>query len=595
MRPAHELKPLTRCVIPEHLIFVDTETTQTPLIDGKIYHELLLGVCIYHRHRRDGNKHKKDTYRFRDAQDFWDYAISKRCNKTVMYIISHNAVFDFTVLQHIHYLSEYGYTCKFVYEGGVTFISKWRGKNHTIIILDNSNWFKGKLARWGDELDLPKFKMPDTSEGIERMFLYCERDTEILYWLFLWYIKFIRDNDLGTWKYTIASNAFASYRHRFMGHRIYIPSDESEAKLARESYHGGRTECFQIGCFNDGPYYKLDINSMYPYVMRNYEYPTCFEKLVYRPRLQAVHKSLTSKGLICRTLVNATIPFFVYRHNDRNVYPVGTFETVLTTRELMIAFDLGMVIDILDCAVYRKRYIFKEYVDFFYRIKQQASENGKKLLKAFAKLYLNSLYGKFGQRGFIDKVIGENQNFNMRVSSGYNVRTGERFTLRQLGTQIIYSSKGDESYNSFCAIASHVTANARLMLYNLIIKAGRENCYYSDTDSIIVNRLGYERLKHLLDNYELGKLKVEGIANKVIIEAAKHYQFGDKTVLKGIRPSAEQITENSYKQEIWPGLNSILRTGKERYYNYWQIKTLNPTIYSGNVQSDGTIKPFEFS
>jgi len=44
-------------------------------------------------------------------------------------------------------------------------------------------------------------------------------------------------------------------------------------KLEREGYNGGRNECFYIGTLNSQKYYKLDVNSMYPYVMQNNKYP----------------------------------------------------------------------------------------------------------------------------------------------------------------------------------------------------------------------------------------------------------------------------------------------------------------------------------
>ncbi len=43
-------------------------------------------------------------------------------------------------------------------------------------------------------------------------------------------------------------------------------------KLEIDSYRGGRNECFFIGEAH-GEFYKLDVNSMYPYVMATHYYP----------------------------------------------------------------------------------------------------------------------------------------------------------------------------------------------------------------------------------------------------------------------------------------------------------------------------------
>jgi len=591
-RQEHLLSKPKRHVIPESVIFVDTETTQQKMNNSKIEHHLMLGVAIYTRFRQDRNTRTKDIFKFKCNADFWDYVSSKVLEKKVLYLISHNACFDFTVLEHITYLSKLGYRCVFVYDGGMRYIAKWRKNNHSIVILDNANWFAGKLEKWGKELNLPKLDMPEGIENEETWFQYCKRDTEILYQLHLWYTSFLSRNNLGGWKYTIASSAFTSFRHRFMYNRIYIPNDTDEQRIARESYHGGRTEVFKVGRYTQGLFYKLDINSMYPFVMREHEYPTCFDGYYDNPSLGQVESTIAKKAIIADCTLNTTIPYFCWKHNGRNVYPIGEFRTTLTSSEVLKALTNNWLIKVHSCSVYRKRSIFSDYVDFFYRVKQDAGEEGKPLLRSFAKLYLNSLYGKFGQRGFIDKVLAEDINCKMHAGPGISGTTGKRFYIRQVGHTILYSEKGAEGYNSFCAIASEVTGNARMMLYDLIIRAGRDNSFYCDTDSIIVNEKGYERLKHLLNDKLLGYIKVEGVSDIIEIVAPKHYLFAGKWTMKGVRKNAVKLSKNTYRQEIWPGYNTILQSGKEVYFNYYQTKTLNPTIISGMVNASGFVMPF---
>ena len=126
MRKSHTLARSNKCVMPEHIIFVDTETNAIPGDNGKTYQELMLGVTIFGRFRRDRGKDVKEIVRFKTVSQFWDIVKSRVVHKTVLHLISHNAVFDFTVLQHMKHLSKLGYKCQFVYDGGMTFISKWR-------------------------------------------------------------------------------------------------------------------------------------------------------------------------------------------------------------------------------------------------------------------------------------------------------------------------------------------------------------------------------------------------------------------------------------------------------------------------------------
>jgi hypothetical protein len=589
-RQAHKLSSSIRTSFPEYVIFVDTETTQYSE-DNRVYHKLMLGVAIFARFRRDGKQSQKEVYRFNNASAFWEIVKAHKAKKSVMYLISHNAGFDFVVLEHVKYLTAMEYNCLFLYEGGIQFISKWRTNQHSIIILDNANWFSGKLERWGKELDLPKLTMPSYDTNEEKWFIYCERDAEILYQLFLWYTRFLRDNDLGNWKYTLASSAFTAYRHRFMVHPIYIPDNEAETELSRASYHGGRTECFKVGDFSGQELYKVDVNSMYPFVMRDNSYPVRLESIVDNPDILRVYGWLKENGAIADVTITPNDAYFVCIYGKRNIYPLGDFRTVLTTNELRLAISKGWVKNIVKRVLYRTRPFFDQYVDFFYRVKHQASIEGKTLLRSFAKLYLNSLYGKFGQRGFEDKPLGTSSEYKLRVFYGINADTHERFIMRQLGNSVVYSEKGGESYNSFVAIASHVTANARMYLYDLVLKAGREHCFYCDTDSLIVDEIGLTRLGHLMDDNRLGYLKLEEKANDVVIIAPKHYHINGHWTMKGVRPNAERLGTDWYRQEIWPSMTTILASGDERYYNYPIEKHLSPSIMSGTVVPGGTVVP----
>jgi len=109
----------------------------------------------------------------------------------------------------------------------------------------------------------------------------------------------------------------------------------------------------------------------------------------------------------------------------------------------------------------------------------------------------------------------------------------------------LFISKEDElSNHSFPAIASHITAYARMYLYELIKKAGFENVYYCDTDSLFVNEEGYNRLKNFIDDKELGKLKLEEVG-ECIIWGAKNYKFNETRKIKGI-PKKSEYKDGAY-------------------------------------------------
>lgn len=587
----HVLGKLDGDVLPQYMIFVDTETTQTQGDGDKIYQDMMLGVGIYWYYRKGRKNTKTETVRFKTASLFWDFVMVHKVKGTQLCVFAHNAVFDMTVLEHIHWLEHYGYVCDFVFDNNMTFIAQWKGDDHTILILNTANWFQGSVSRWGEEIGLEKLEMPDDTATEEEWFVYCERDTVILKELTQWYFKFLQDNDLGSWKYTIASQAFTSYRHRFMLNKINIPDNDTETRLARQSYKGGRSEVFKQGEYNDGPYYKVDVNSMYPFVMAENKYPTGLAYTGTELTYEQAEYIRGKYGIIADCTICTPIPYFVDSSSGRNTYPIGTFRTTLTTEEFYIAFDNRWIQEVHEFATYRMRKIFKPYVDFFYQLKVKCTEDGNRLQRAFTKLYLNSLYGKFGQRGYRDEEIGQVAISGLGVWYAIDAQTHEHYMYRQIGHSLIRSWQEGESYNSFCAVASHVTANARIYLYNAVRGAGRNHVYYTDTDSMILDATGYMRMQADMDDTRLGAWALEGISENVIVMAPKHYWFDNKWTRKGVRKTAEELAPNTFKQEVWPGFNSILKGGEERYFNYFVVKTLSPDIKTGRVQANGDVLP----
>jgi hypothetical protein len=207
--------------------------------------------------------------------------------------------------------------------------------------------------------------------------------------------------------------------------------------------------------------------------------------------------------------------------------------------------------------------IFAEYIDHFLKVKQQASgwpewckthsdkdtylENyekneGIKLqesliahnpgLRSIAKLCLNSLWGKFGQRSnFTNTVyVSEPEEYvRMMMDDGIEItdvqHVNDEFVLIKFRNQ--------EEFTEPCpytntVIAAYTTAHARLKLYSELDKLGTQVLYF-DTDSIIyvIDHTDQNHYDPPLGDY-LGEFKDE-LDGKTIEEfvsgGAKNYAF----------------------------------------------------------------------
>ncbi len=274
------------------------------------------------------------------------------------------------------------------------------------------------------------------------------------------------------------------------------------------------------------------------------------------------------------------------------MFPVGNFVTVLHAAELSYALTHGHIRQVLDVAIYRKGTIFKDYIDYFYNRKLAAETAGDRVSRHQAKILMNALYGKFGQREVVSKTVPNISDTPYGRVVGYSEALHQTVEVVALGTTMQVSYPGGESTYSSPAIAGAVTAYARMYLWSLIEMCGRENVYYMDTDSLMSTDRGLAALSAYLDPHKLGMLKDEGQADQVIIRGCKDYQFGAETKHKGVPKRAIESDPNTWVYQQPRGAKSWANEGfPTGAVWYTRTKTRRSAYDKGVVQIDGSVLP----
>lgn len=593
----HYLKPNEKCKLPRFIIAVDTETEPEQIDEKTELHKLKLGWAIF----KDRLHNKEEAFYFEHPKEFWDWLKSKCKNKTTLYVFAHNFDYDFQVLQGFNYLTEHlgAKITKFIVDSNVFIVrAKLEGfdgyPDHrcNIEFISTTNYSSYPLKKIGKILGLEKLEIDFKNASKEELKTYCYRDTEIVLRFVEYLLKFIEEHDLGNFQPTIAAQSFTAFRHRFMKHKILIHAHPKATELERLSYRGGRTEAFFIGEWKGGTVYKLDVNSMYPYVMKNREYPVKLVKVLPYASVEQLKRIMRQYLVITRVKVKVDKPVVGVK-KEKLIFPIGVFWSVLTSPELELVMKNGQILEVKEVAIYEKAKIFEDYVDYFYNLRLKFKEKGNEVMQYFAKIFMNSLYGKFGQKNESFKTIGFTDDPDFKAERVYDADEGRWRYFRVIGNKIEEKDGYIEGSNSFVAIASFVTAYARCYLWKLIEKAGQKNVLYCDTDSLFTTEEGLNNLKDYLHEKELGKLKLEDKTDKLIIWGAKNYQFGKEIKRKGIRKDAKQIDNNTFEQIQFIKIRSnMLKYHLPGAGTIKVRKQLKAQYDKGVVTPSGWVKPF---
>ena len=294
----------------------------------------------------------------------------------------------------------------------------------------------------------------------------------------------------------------------------------------RPFYFGGRVQCFKVGSFH-GKYKYVDINSAYPFAMMSKHWNGASYLEVFKlPKTGDFFAIIdaVSKGAL-PTKVGGKL-FFPDDSICREYYASGW--------EILAGLETNTLTIINIKKIYVPTFTndFSEYVEKFFTIKLQAEKDGDTTARTFAKLMLNSCYGKFGQDG------RKYEKFAIAPLGGYPEGDGWASYSDLESGHCIFSQPdpSDNFYN--VATAASITGFVRAYLWRAICTSG--GVLYCDTDAILCSEFAGDV------GDKLGQWDIEAEPVEIHIAQRKMYaiKMGDgstKKACKGVRLSFNQI------------------------------------------------------
>jgi len=562
------------------VIFADVESRVATPENGKQYFTPFLWTAIYVRYRKDLTKRATVRKSGTEISTFWDFVEAHTWGKRKTYLTTHHLEPDMIPLQMFSELIDRGWLLdKFIYSTKVVMLF-WSKGSRKLMILNNGNLFPGSIAQWGKMLKLPKLPMPSQDAPMTDWVTYCFRDVEVMVAMWDTLLTFLDVHDLGNFKHTVATMAKNAFVHRFMDIPICVHHHKEAMQLERDAYRGGRCEATQVGDFTDGPFYYLDINSGYANIGISYPMPYMLKGYLTDVPVYWIKHLLKHYAVIADVTVDIVEPCFPIVVDTKNQYPTGVHRTSLSTPELIYALQRGWIKKAHRVAYYKHDKVFKAFMQYFTDLKQEYSKAQNWPMRAVAKLYPNAVFGKMGQKGYTEKVVGECDPKEIGAIETWDADTHKPITYLKYGGKIRRVTVEGNAYDAFVAIALHSTSYCRMLLWRLMKKAGLENVYHVATDSLIVNQAGYEKLIDEIVPFTPGKLKVEKIMQTVSIKGRNDVIEDGVEKIKGVNKKALKTGPNTYVNTEWPRMVQWLKhKWPEKYFTRVRVKTLKREAY----------------
>ena len=427
---------------------------------------------------------------------------------------------------------------------------------------DSWNILPAKLASFGNkkEIDITKLEPDVRAKHMEEIIRYNRQDCVGLYEAVM---AFRETYGTGL---TLAGSAMNYWAKHFNHDKP--ETDRAFYEEIAPFYSGGRVQCFHKGPIKRA-FDAVDINSAYPYAMtHNHPISThadeCFPKASDKIIPQSLYTIAgISRGALPWKGADGALTF----PNDGE----GR-EYHITGWELQAALDtkrLGpwQMVKRLD---FLKEINFTDYVSHFYDLKARSEKGSKEY--TFAKLFMNSLYGKFGANpdayrsyGVVPLKDKDGLENSPGVYLGKNC--GPWRWSGMLGSHALmvgedpvrvkggHAGNPVESQYYNVATAASITGFVRAFLLRHIdrIEKAGGRVLYCDTDSLVFQDVAAGDVCDL--GKKLGEWTHEGRFDHGAIAGKKLYAFHGldgkwKTATKGVRIGPAEICRVAEGEEV---------------------------------------------
>lgn len=556
---------------------------------------------------RDGKAGNSASGHGHDPGPFWELVAARAKGKVPLWVWFHHLERGFTALGGWHLMDRGRLKAKVApkvnpdtgkaYGGFEGFLcleaqpryAKLSMDGKRVNFVDPMNYFPVELSGLTDGTDAEELSEPPDGMDHGRCKEWCGLAAYTVMGTVVELLVNWEASDVGCFQMTAGSCAFHAWRHMAFepdeqGRKLSLMCDDDQRAndWERAGFFGGRIEPFYYGksvpmtesrptgnvgrSLPDintpwGWIHEVDICGMYPSVMAGRNYPC---------RRIAHGTEMHPDDLQYRTQVDGAMAW-VEIETDYWPYPVrtprglihavGRFVTMLCGDELRAALARGHVKQVLEYKLYAMAPLFKRYVETWYAERRTAEGEGDRMRGLFAKLMLNSLFGKFAQRGtrWMDEPDAQHPS-GERWGTWLEREGTETVPFRTVAGNGQAKRKAEDPSWAFPAVSAFVTANARQYLAEVMDGMPKRSILYVHTDAFFTTDegLAHLRAKGLMTDHELGKFRLVDTHAWIEINGVNDLRLPTKWIKAGVPLDTQTRSANGWTGEVWQSLPGVL-------------------------------------
>lgn len=579
------LKPNESSRLPRTHIVLDSEAVIEETASGTV-HRFRCAVTTCDKLSRRNNQWQEPQYaEHHSPREVWEWITGRTSERGRTIVVAHNSGYDLRITEAFTVLPSLGWELGMVsLAPGATWCS-WRNGKRSLSIIDSLAWFPTNLANIGKAIGMDKPTLPGPDDSETEWFTRCRADVFILRKAWLDTLEWLRNEDCGNWKPTGAGQGFAAFRHKHLTHKILIHDDQEVREYERQAAWTGRAEPWRFGSLQGGPFTEWDYRCAYATIAGDSFVPTRFRGEVINPHINYVRGGREHRKYLSCVQVETETPTVPCHSDGRIVWPTGKFDTVLWDNELRLAIENGAKVTITRQWSYDATPALQAWSEWCLGLVDNRSGDVPPIARVLAKHWCRSTIGRFGSRFPSWEPFGESRQATPRLSGYVDWDTKEVGQLLEVGSKAFLSLGVQDHPQSVPQVMSWIMAECRVRLWHAMEVAGFENVVYVDTDSLIVDTAGNERLRVA----ELPGLRRKSEYRTLTVLGTRQLVENGTLKAAGVPRGAVRTGQNTWSGEAWSSMAASLSEGDLASVRVRERSVTLRDTDGRRINSDGSI------
>jgi hypothetical protein len=546
--------------IPKRFVAFDTESKSARTGNEEVQTWAMGAAIRWRTDLKTGDHAEAQT--FGNPRELWTW-VSDYCKigtRTVVW--AHNLGHDIRISDALVILPALGFELEWCNLDRNVSSMTWRSDHGTLVFADTWTWLPMDLSHVGSEIGLPKLPMPPDNAAHYRWERYCMRDAEIVYRCVKDIIQYIKDENLGNWQPTGAGMAYATWRHKFMQHKVLVHDDVEALTAERAAMHTGRAEAWRHGKLMGDVWTEVDMRNAYTTIAAECDLPVKLKMKVGKLDGAQLASICTMYRVLARCRVDCEQPVAPYHDGSRTLWPVGTFETWLWDTEIAAVRESGGTISVDHAFLYTRAPVLADWAKWVLSVLRDESAGTSPVVRTWLKHCARALIGRIGLRCPNWDLFGDNPEGITGITHTTDITTGKTVRMMHVGSKTFAERDRTEGRDSLPQITSWIMAECRARLWRAMAAAGLSEIAHVDTDSLIVSRRGLAALRAALGADFGTWWSVKGSYRRMIVYGPRNYRGDGLRKAAGIPRKAVERLPNLFEGERWHGMAADLTDGR---------------------------------